>query len=55
MVDSFKAIEKIIELRKPFFDVPLVLFGFKLDIKEHCSFLGSALGVARDRYLHSRG
>jgi hypothetical protein len=51
MVGGFKAIKKVIELGKPFFDVPLVVLGLELDVKEDSALLGLVLRVCRDRNL----
>lgn len=55
MESVFEAVEKSVELRKSFLEVPLVIFGFELDVEKHCTLLGLVLREGRDRYFDSRG
>ena len=55
MVSCFEAIKEVIELRESFLNIPLVVLGLELYIKEDCSLLGLVLRVRRDRNLDSRG
>ncbi len=40
VVGGAQSLEKVVELREPLFDVPLVISGFELYVEEDCSLFG---------------